>query len=98
MMRKRKMTPRAQPKPQRFDPKVIAARVRTAREAHDMTAKELAAAIGIGKDALFKKEKAENPFYLDELSRIADALNAPSLWPFLEWDAAGLADKLLGRG
>ena len=86
------MTP---PKPARFDQKTVGRRIRDARRTAGYTAEQLGAKVGIGPDAMLKKEKGVAPFFLDELSRICDLLDAPRLFPFLEWDAARLVDRLL---
>jgi transcriptional regulator with XRE-family HTH domain len=84
-------------KPPRFDQKVIAARIRAERKRHGLSAEDLAEQAKIGVESLYKKERGEQPFYMDEITRICDVLETPSLFPFLDLDAARLADKLLGR-
>jgi transcriptional regulator with XRE-family HTH domain len=86
----------------RFDPVEVPARLRKARESHGLSRPALLKRLKSGglvmeEDTLRKKEAGENPFYLDEIRRICDALEAPSLFPFMEWGEAKLADKLLGR-
>jgi transcriptional regulator with XRE-family HTH domain len=83
--------------PRRFDPETIAARMRWGREHRGFTLESLGERVGLAADTLRKKEKAENPFYLDEIARICDVLEAPTLFPFMDWGEAKLADKLLGR-
>lgn len=82
----------------RFDPRVIGKRVRDARtdRAH-LTTEQLAGKAGIGIDSLYKKQRGVQPFYLEELSRVCDVLETPSLFPFLEWEVAVLVDKMLNR-
>lgn len=84
-------------KPPRFDALTISARMRWGREHRDFTLESLGERVGMAADTLRKKEKGENPFYLDEIARICDVLDAPSLFPFMDWGEAKLADKLLGR-
>lgn len=91
------MAPLAPPE-MRFDPRAIGKRMRKAREKAGLSQAKLAKRVNLTEDALRKKEKGENPFYLDEISRICEVLRAPSLFPFMEWGEAALADKLLGRG
>ncbi len=81
----------------RFDPAEIGRRMRRARQAAHLSMARLGKKVGLSEDALRKKEKGENPFYLEEISRICDELDAPSLFPFMEWGEARLADKMLGR-
>lgn len=81
----------------RFDQKTIGDRMRRAREAAGLSRAALGSQVGLTDDSLRKKEKGVNPFYFDELSRICDLLDAPSLFPILEWGEAFLADKVLGR-
>lgn len=85
------------PRPPRFDQKTIGARMRKAREDAGFSRVKLGEKIGMEEDTLRKKESGENPFYLSELSDICDLLAAPSLFPFMDWGEAKLADKLLGR-
>lgn len=84
-------------KSHRFDPQEVARRLRKAREDADLTQAELAKRVGMSEDQLRKKETGTNPYYLDEIARICDELDAPSLFPWMEWGEARLADKLLGR-
>jgi hypothetical protein len=82
----------------RFDPRVIGKRVRDARrERAKLTTAQLADRTAIGLDSLYKKQRGIQPFYLEELSRVCDVLGAPTLFPFLEWEAAALVDKILDR-
>jgi transcriptional regulator with XRE-family HTH domain len=81
----------------RFAPDEVSRRLRRAREDAEMTQAALAKRVGMSTDQLRKKEKGENPYYLDEIAKICDVLEAPSLFPFMEWGEAKLADKLLGR-
>lgn len=85
------------PKQARFDPKEIGARVKKARKLRGLSTEKLAEKARIGVDSLYKKQRGEQPFYFEELSRVCEALNAPTLFPFLEWDAARMVDKQLGR-
>lgn len=80
----------------RFDPEEIGRRVRAARLAHDnMTSEKLGDLIGMAANTLAHKEVGTSPFFLGELSRIADALDAPPLWPFLDWEAAQLLARVM---
>jgi transcriptional regulator with XRE-family HTH domain len=84
-------------RPPRFDQVTIGDRMRRAREAAGLSRPALCAKIGMAEDTLRKKESGENPFYFPELTRICDELDAPSLFPIMDWGEARLADKLLGR-
>jgi transcriptional regulator with XRE-family HTH domain len=99
------MIPRVQgehvPKPERrprFDQVTIGKRMRAARDAKGWSRAEFIRRAGIAmeEDTLRKKEKGENPFYFAELSAFCDALEAPALFPIMDWGEARLADKLLG--
>jgi transcriptional regulator with XRE-family HTH domain len=79
----------------RFDQAVIGQRIREARKSRGYTAESLGEAVGIGPDAMLKKEQGNAPIFMDELTRICDLLDAPRLFPFLDWDAARLVDRLL---
>lgn len=81
----------------RFDQATVARRMRAARKDAGLTTEELAEGAKVGLEALYKKMRGSAPFQLDELSRLCDVLKAPSLFPFLDWDVAALADKLLDR-
>ena len=76
------VTPLAKPE-MRFDPKIIGRRMRKAREQAGLSRVKLGERVNLTEDALRKKEKGDNPFYLDEISRICEALRAPSLFPFM---------------
>jgi hypothetical protein len=88
-----------QANPPRFDQVTIGRRMRKAREMKHLSRLKLIAKAGIGmtEDQLRHKESGKNPFYMRDLSSLCDALEAPSLFPFMEWGEAKLADKLLGR-
>ena len=93
--------PRLLPVPakNRFSQKLIASRIKSARADAGFNAKEMAAKAGIEQWSYYKKESGDAPFRLEEIERVCDQLpRCPSLFPFLDWDAAVLADRLLGRG
>ncbi len=70
----------------RYDHDVIARRVEMARQKRGMLVKDLAEAAGLQMWAWYKKSRrANSTFTLAELSAIADALDAPEGWPFVEW-------------
>ena len=70
----------------RYNHDVIAERVECARQKSGMLVKDLAAAADLQTWAWYKKSRRlGSTFTLDELSAIADALNAPEGWPFVEW-------------
>lgn len=82
--------------PLRFDPEIVVARIREARETRaKMSRTELAAAAGMPRWALYKKERGTAPFSLEEISRLSDALGAPRLFPFLDWDTASAVQRML---
>ncbi len=86
--------------PRRFPTRSeIAARVKLARESVSpkMTRKDLAARANVPVWAYYKKEKGKAPFTTDELSRIADALNAPYLWPMVTWREGFLLERMPTR-
>ncbi len=79
----------------RFDDKVIGARVKRARLKKKWSTETLATKTGIGVDSLYKKQRGETPFSFDELHRIGEALEAPRLFPILDWTVAHLVERLL---
>ena len=92
------VTTARRPSQDRFDAEQIGGRLRWARkERLKLSMAKLAPRIGMTEDQLRKKEKGINPFYLNEISQICELLKAPSLFPFMDWGEAKLADKLLGR-
>lgn len=83
--------------PRRFPTRQqIADRIREAREAVKpaMTRKDLAVQAKIPVWAYYKKEKGRSPFDTDELSRVADALDAPFLWPLVTWREGMLLERM----
>ena len=69
----------------RFDHDEIAARVEQARVRQGMQVKDLCAAARLAPFAWYKKtRRSGSTFTLDELSAIAEALDAPPGWPFVE--------------
>lgn len=70
--------------------------MRWARRHRRLTIERLARAAGLGTDTLRKKEKGVNPFYLEEISRLCDILDAPSIFPFLDWGEARTLDRQRG--
>jgi transcriptional regulator with XRE-family HTH domain len=82
------------PRP-RFDQETIGRRIRDARKAKGYSAAGLGALVGIDESAMLKKEKGKAPFFFNELSRICDILEAPRLFPCLEWDVAWLVERML---
>jgi transcriptional regulator with XRE-family HTH domain len=81
--------------PGRYDEAVIAQRIARARAARGLTKQGLAAKAGIELWSYTKKEKGKLSFHVEELARVCEALDAPSTFPFLEWDRAALADRVL---
>jgi hypothetical protein len=82
--------------PKRYDDKEIGARIRKARRTKTRLSTEaFAPLVHIGAEALYKKERGDAPFYLEELNRICERLEAPYLFPFLEWGEALLVERLL---
>lgn len=82
----------------RFDAPRFAERIKWAREYRGYTQEALAKMLKtkMEADTYRKKEDGTNPFRLEELQEICDALQAPYHFPLLDWEAARLADKLLG--
>lgn len=84
-------------KPQRFDPAEIGGRVRKERRKRGLSTEKLAERVAIGADSLYKKQRGVQPWGMDEVSRIAEAFDAPPGWPFIDWDAATMLERQLGR-
>jgi transcriptional regulator with XRE-family HTH domain len=80
--------------PARFQDEIVAGRIRRARERAGLTKKQLAEKASVETWSYLKKESGRLSFSLAEISRIADALDAPMPWPFLGWDAAGIVQTL----
>ncbi len=78
----------------RFQDAIVAGRIRRARERAGMTKKDLAEKAAVETWSYYKKESGRISFSLEEISRIADALDAPMPWPFLGWDAAAIVQSL----
>jgi hypothetical protein len=72
----------------RFEYAVIVDRIRKAIERDGRPAKQVYEAAGIPTDRWYRKMRGDaSTFTLDEFGRIADALDAPEGWPFVEWGA-----------
>lgn len=92
------VVPPAPSKPRRFDQAQIGRRIRAARKLRGYTsAQSLGAAMTpvVEESTMLKKEKGVAPFTFEELSDICDILNAPTLFPFLDWDVAWLVERML---
>lgn len=82
----------------RFDREEVGKRIRQARKDRGFpSAQKFAAKLGIGWSAYYKKEQGRSPFDLDELNRICDLLDAPSLFPFVDWEKGRTLDEILDR-
>jgi transcriptional regulator with XRE-family HTH domain len=79
----------------RFDQVTIGQRIRAKRDELGYSARSLGELVGIDESSMLKKEKGVAPFYFVELTRICDLLQAPTLFPILDWDAAWLVERLL---
>lgn len=79
----------------RFDQATIGRRVRERRKKKRLSAAALGELVGIDESAMLKKEKGKAPFFFDELARICDRLEAPTLFPILDWDTAWMVDRYL---
>jgi transcriptional regulator with XRE-family HTH domain len=78
----------------RFDQVTIGLRIREKRAEKGYSAASLGEKVGIGEDAMLKKEKGVAPFFFDELARICDILEAPRLYPILPWDIAWFVERM----
>lgn len=73
----------------RFDYEAITARIAEACERAGKPAKQVYEAAGLTGDRWYRKMTGRgSTFTLDELGRVADALEAPPAWPFVDWDRA----------
>ena len=81
---------RKRPKPfgTRYDQQEIAIRVERMRELRGHERKWAFGLLGIKKGEYSRKAKGETPFTLWELSELADSLDAPPGWPFIDADLA----------
>lgn len=71
---------------QRFRYAVIIERIEKARSRLGLSTRELAARAGLEGSAWYRKmRQTGSSFTLEEFGRIADALDAPEGWPFVEW-------------
>jgi hypothetical protein len=70
----------------RFDYEQIVRRVEEHRARVGMPAKQLYEAVGLSGDKWYRKVRGQgSTFTLDEFGAIADVLEAPEGWPFVEW-------------
>lgn len=77
----------------RFDPETIADRVKAERMRRGWTVEEFAAKAGIGRWNVYKKDNKTSYWDLEDLSRVAEVFDAPTLWPILEWRLAEAIDN-----
>lgn len=71
----------------RFRYEQIVQRVERAREEKAISTKALAEQVGITGSAWYRKLRDNGSrFTLDEFGAIAEALDAPEGWPFVEWE------------
>lgn len=76
-------------KTSRFDYPVIVERIRAAQQAAGRSTLDLCSAAGIAPSAWYRKSlRRGSSFSLDELASIAEALDAPAGWPFIDWRSA----------
>lgn len=79
-----------------WDPDVIRARMVAARKHKGLSMKEAGIKAGMGEWSWYKKEPGEVQFLPEECIRFAEAIGAPSLFPFYDWDHAAELDERLG--
>jgi hypothetical protein len=81
----------------RYDERLIAARVEARRRAKRVEVKAMCADLGIEKWDWSRKVRLDNSsFSIAELSRIAEILDAPPGWPFLD-ESLGLLIEMAAR-
>ena len=69
----------------RYDERLIAARVDARRRAMNVEVKQMCAELGIEKWDWSRKIRGDrSSFSISELSKIADLLQAPTGWPFVD--------------
>jgi predicted transcriptional regulator len=79
----------------RYTHEAVAKRIAEAVKQAGLTNKEVADRAAIPLDRWSRKIRvAGNSFTLEEVSRVADALEAPDGWPFVDWDYAAEMAKL----
>ena len=72
----------------RFDYAQIVERIEEAREKRGRSTKALGEAVGLSGSAWYRKlHRRGSTFTLEEFGSIAEALDAPEGWPFVEWRA-----------
>jgi transcriptional regulator with XRE-family HTH domain len=79
----------------RFDQATIGRRIRDKRIEKGMTQAEVGKILGVGEDAVRKKEKGTSPFHFHELAKLGDLWGAPALYPVLDWDVAWFVERTL---
>jgi hypothetical protein len=81
----------------RFDERLIAARVEARRRAKGIEVKAICAEIGMEKWDWSRKVRLDNSsFSIAELSKIAEILDAPPGWPFLD-ESLGMMIEMSAR-
>jgi hypothetical protein len=86
------------PKTDRFSAQTIGQRIKDARRHRvkpPLSTEKLAERAKIGVDSLYKKQRGEQPWYMDEVSRVCEVLDAPYGFPFIEWGEARMLEDLL---
>lgn len=80
-----------------WDPDVIRARMKDARRRKRLEVKEAAELAGMTIWNWYKKEgSGPDAFQPDQCIRFAEAIGAPSMFPFYDWDHAEELDERLG--
>lgn len=81
-----------------WDKEVIRSRMVTARLNKKLEVKEAAAAAGMNTHwNWYSKEEKDGPaFQVEQCLAFAEAIGAPTLWPFFDWDFADDIDDRLG--
>jgi transcriptional regulator with XRE-family HTH domain len=73
----------------RYSDEAVAERIDRARKQLGLTNKELAGKVGILEASWSRKMRGQgNTFTLTEIAAVADALEAPAGWPFVDWEYA----------
>lgn len=76
-----------------YDPDLIRSRIKHERTRRDMDVKQFAALCGLSYWSLYKKDGGKTDFQTADLIKIGAALDAPTLWPLVDWWLAEKIDR-----
>ncbi len=80
-----------------WDPETIRERMVAARKRLRLSKKQAGAKAGMGEWSWYKKEPRDGDgFTLEQCVTFAEAVGAPTLFPFYDWDHADEIDERLG--